>query len=71
MFKQNEGNVDRLIRITVGVMALALGYTYFSGFAQTVSYIIGIAGVATGSLGFCGLYNLLGINTCPVKKNNK
>lgn len=68
MIKPNEGNLDRLIRITVGVISLALGYTTLSGTAQSVAYFIGIAGVLTGSIGFCSLYALFGINTCPVKK---
>lgn len=68
MIKPNEGKIDRLVRVTVGVMLIALGYSTLTGTIQTVAYVVGIAGIVTGSLGFCGLYTLLGINTCPTKK---
>lgn len=68
MFKTNEGNADRLVRITLGLMSLALGYTSLSGTAQSVAYFLGVALVITGSVGYCGIYALFGINTCPVKK---
>ena len=29
---------------------------------------LGLLPLATGLLGWCGLYGLLGINTCPLKK---
>ena len=29
---------------------------------------IGVVPLATGLMGFCALYPLLGINTCPMKK---
>jgi hypothetical protein len=29
---------------------------------------VGVVPLLTGLLGWCGLYTLLGLNTCPMKK---
>lgn len=62
-FSPNEGNLDRGIRVIVGLAMLAWGV-----YAQSWLGIIGVVLVITGLTGFCGLYKLLGINTCPLKK---
>ena len=55
----------RAMRIPNGsVVLLAL---VFVG-PQTPLGWIGIVPLATGLLGWCPLYTLLGINTCPMKK---
>jgi len=66
MFKQNEGKLDRIIRLIIGVVSLYLGLFVLSGAIKIIVLIIGTAMLITGSIGFCGLYTLLGINTCPV-----
>ena len=68
MMKQNEGTADRIIRVIIGTLALVAANLWLSGTVQTVAYIVGIVALATGLLGFCGLYTLLGISTC---KNTK
>lgn len=55
---ENVGNVDRIIRILIGV-----GLITWSILAVNFWWILGAALVATGVLKFCGLYRLLGINT--------
>jgi len=66
MIKQNEGIMDRIIRIVVGIIAFFVGYTALSGIAQTIAYVISVVALITGVVGFCGLYAILGIST-----NNK
>ena len=63
--KKNEGNLDRILRITVGLTVLSLA---FIG-PQTVWGYVGAVPLLTGLLGWCPLYTLLGINTCPVNKS--
>lgn len=67
MFKQNEGKLDRTIRMVAGVLSLYLSLFVLDGVFKTIALVLGIVLVITGSLGFCGLYTLLGINTCPIK----
>lgn len=61
--KQNVGGIDRVLRIVVGLALVA--WALMDG---PVWAWIGIVPLATGLVGFCGLYPLLGINTCPNKK---
>ncbi len=63
MFKTNVGGADRVIRIVVGLVLIAL---VFVG-PKTPWGWIGIIPLATGVFGTCGLYSLLGINTCKAK----
>ncbi len=61
MFKRNEGPLDRGLRIVVGIALLAAAATGNLGAWAW----IGVVPLATGLLGSCPLYSLLGINTCP------
>jgi len=65
MFVKNVGHLDRIIRTVVGA-----GLGYFAYRADgPAAYILGAAGFAalfTGLLGWCGLYRLLGRNTCKI-----
>jgi hypothetical protein len=67
MLKTNESKTDRMIRIVVGIILVSAGFFGFSGSIQTVFYVVGVIALLTGIVGFCGLYAILGINTCPVK----
>jgi uncharacterized membrane protein len=60
---QNEGKLDRTVRIVLGLAILLLS-VFVSGVLQIVFYIIGAVALITGIIGFCGLYKILGINTC-------
>ena len=64
MFKTNEGTLDRLLRVIVGAALIAI---VFVG-PQTPWGWLGIVPLATGLIGSCPLYSVLGLNTCPVKK---
>lgn len=60
--KTNEGMVDRAIRIILGLVLIGLAVTG----RWTPWGWIGVIPLVTGLVGFCGLYQLLGIKTCPV-----
>lgn len=65
MITKNVGNIDRVIRIVAGV---ALGFGAYKADGPAM-YIIGAAAAVallTGLVGWCGLYTLLGINTCKI-----
>lgn len=64
MLKINEGGLDRVLRIVLG---LALVSLVFVG-PKTAWGWIGLLPIVTGTLGVCPLYSLLGISTCPVKR---
>ena len=60
---KNEGTIDRALRVIAGLVLLSL---VFIG-PQTMWGLIGIVPLATGLIGICPLYSILGINTCPMK----
>jgi hypothetical protein len=55
----NEGLMDRVIRIVIGLGILSL---VFVG-PQTAWGWIGLVPLITGIVGFCPLYKLIGLNT--------
>ena len=60
---KNEGMLDRILRIILGVIFFVVAVSFSSGIASVVFYILAVAMLITGAIGFCGLYKLLGINT--------
>lgn len=62
--KANVGGIDKILRIVVGLVLIVLTLTATIG----VWGWIGIVPLATGLFGWCPLYRLIGMNTCPMKK---
>ena len=60
---QNIGNIERIIRIVGGLVLIALAATGTMG----VWGWLGLVPLATGLVGWCPPYSLLGINTCKNK----
>ncbi len=61
---KNEGNLDRILRLTAGVVLVGLAATGTVG----VWGWVGVVPLATGAMGWCPLYSVFGINTCSVKQ---
>lgn len=62
-FARNEGTIDRLLRVALGLALLFVAFTGRGAWGY-----IGIVPLLTGALGTCPLYSILGINTCSVKR---
>lgn len=62
--KTNVGNLDRILRIVAGLLLIALAAMGTIG----VWGWIGIVPLATGLVGSCPAYSLLGIKTCPMQR---
>lgn len=68
----NVGGIERPIRIVVGVLALGIGA--FAGLPPVgagIAFVVGTIALVTGAIGFCPLWTLLGINTCPTAHGHK
>ena len=63
LFPRNVGTVDRTLRIVLGLALLSLAFVG----PKTPWGYLGLLPLATGLVGFCGLYRVLGINTCGVR----
>lgn len=57
----NEGNLDRAARVVLGLVLLAF---VFVGPKTWVGWF-GLIPLATGAVGFCPLYRLIGLKTTP------
>lgn len=66
MFKTNVGNLDRILRIVIG-LALIAGFFLDPDATYRWAYLIGIVPLATGLMKSCLLYTVLGLRTCPLE----
>jgi hypothetical protein len=62
--KINEGTIDRIIRVVVGLGVLSL--TVIG--PKTYWGLLGLLPLITGIIGYCPAYSILGVSTCPMKK---
>jgi hypothetical protein len=65
--KQNIGTIDRIIRVIVGISLFFTMRSLENDTVQIVFLIASIITIFTALTGWCGLYKILGINTCKVK----
>lgn len=67
--KKNMGTADIIVRLLVAAVIAILYFTnVISGTVGLVLLILGGVFVFTSAIGFCPLYAIFGISTCPVKK---
>lgn len=59
--KQNVGDLDRFIRVIIGVLLLSL-LIFLDGGTRWIG-LIGLIPLATALMNYCPLYTLFGINT--------
>lgn len=59
----NVGTVDRFFRVIAGLALIALALGYIPNYQSDWGWI-GIVPLATGLLGTCPVYSLLGLSTC-------
>ena len=58
--KQNMGQIDRIIRAVIGVAIILVGLITHSWLG-----LVALVPLLTSISGFCPLYTLLKISTCP------
>lgn len=67
--KKNMGTADKIIRIILALVIAVLFYLkIITGTLGIVLIVLAGVFLITSFISFCGLYTVLGINTCPVKK---
>ncbi len=64
--KTNIGGIERIIRIVAGLVLVVLAATGTVGWWGW----LGAIPMATGLLGWCPPYAMLGISTCRMKKDS-
>lgn len=58
----NEGTLDRAVRIVIGLAVLSLTVVG----PKSLYGLVGLVPLLTGITGFCPLYRLVGLSTCPL-----
>lgn len=67
--KKNMGGADRIIRLMIAAIIAILFFTnVITGTLGIILLILGGVFVLTSLVGFCPLYTLVRINTCPKNK---
>jgi hypothetical protein len=61
---RNEGTIDRVIRVVLGIALLSLAFVG----PKTWIGLVGVVPLLTGLVGFCPLYRLVGIRTRPAAR---
>ena len=61
--KANVGNIDRILRVIVGLVILGVGYHYRSWWG-----LIGLLPLLTATIRFCPAYLPFGLSTCATPK---
>jgi hypothetical protein len=62
--KANVGSIDRILRIVLGLVLMGLAFTGTIGWWGW----LGAVALATGLVGWCPPYALLGISTCGLRR---
>jgi len=65
--KMNVGSIDKVLRIVIGLGLLSLIFILEGN--QRWLGLIGIVPITTALMGWCPLYAILGINSCPMRKD--
>jgi hypothetical protein len=63
---QNVGGVDKGLRIIIGIALLSLIFILEGN--QRWLGLIGLVPLGTALMGWCPLYAIVGIKTCPASK---
>ncbi|MEZ4239746.1 MAG: DUF2892 domain-containing protein [Myxococcota bacterium] len=67
LFPRNEGTVDRVVRVILGIGLLSLmAVGPVPGWGLVG--LVGLVPLVTGALGTCPIYTALGMSTCPMKR---
>ena len=63
--KANVGSIDKIIRVVAGLGIIGAGFYMGSWWGA-----VGLVPLLTASMGFCPLYKIIGVNTCPLEKKS-
>lgn len=67
--KKNMGTADKIIRILIVAIIAGLYFTgTVSGTLGIVLMVVAVIFLLTSLVGFCPIYAIFGMSTCPTKK---
>ncbi len=68
--KKNVGNIDKIVRVIIAIVAAYFAYTkeFESAWIAYVLWAVAIIMLVTALMSRCGLYAIFGASTCKVKE---
>jgi hypothetical protein len=64
----NVGGIERPIRIALGLILVAIGsFAELPPVGVGIALVAGTVALVTGIVGYCPVWALFGLNTCPAK----
>mgnify|MGYP003636485065 CR=1 FL=1 len=70
--KKNVGNIDKVIRVIIAIVAGALYFTgTVTGVLGYVALAVGVIMVATAAMSRCPLFAIFGFSSCPFEAKEK
>ena len=68
----NVGGLERPIRIMLGILVIAVGaFASLPPIGTAIALVVGTIALVTGAIGYCPLWAILGLNTCPAETRRK
>jgi hypothetical protein len=67
MIPVNEGVLDRIVRLLIGLVLIIVGFAVLDGGAMLTVGIIGVIGFLSGLSGRSLIYKLINFNTLGVR----
>lgn len=72
MMTCNVGGIERPIRIVAGILVIGVGaFATLPPIGTAIALVVGTIALVTGAIGYCPLWALLGMNTCPIETPRK
>jgi hypothetical protein len=69
---KNLGTIDKLIRVFLAELCILTAFFWMGRAWQIVLYLIAVVMIIQAATGVCGMYNLIGWNTCEkIKRKDK
>ncbi|MCY7328097.1 MAG: DUF2892 domain-containing protein [Saprospiraceae bacterium] len=69
---KNMGSPDRIIRLILAAIAVFLYFNgTLTGTVGIVALVVAAVFALTSMVGFCPLYRLVGLSTCPVPSGKR
>ena len=67
--KANVGSTDKIIRLVLALVAVVFAFvTGITSGLGIVLVLVAVVLAATAFTGFCPIYRVFGMNTCPVRR---
>lgn len=60
---QNEGELDRILRVVVGTCLFWFSYVSFEGWIKWTVFLITLEMIVSGFIGYSGIYKKFGVST--------